>query len=154
MIATKSAWGVFLRRFNPAIPLTWLLAIAGLIWTGVGVMLCIYAFTWLTRPFSIVALALGLLGITISIAANRYQFSKLALKNIDRILVYPGRACVFAFQAWKGYAIIAIMVTGGILLRHSAIPRAILAVPYSAIGGALLLASGNYYVRLARMILP
>jgi hypothetical protein len=134
-------------KFNPTIPTRWLLALAGVMWTGVGLMLLSYAFKWLTNPLSMITALLGLLGIIISFFSNRFQFSKLALKNIERILSYNEKACLFAFQAWKGYLIIGVMVTGGILLRSSALPKPYLAVVYAGIGGALLLASLNYYVR-------
>ncbi|HEX2988553.1 MAG TPA: hypothetical protein VHS06_10325 [Chloroflexota bacterium] len=139
-----------LKRLNPAIPRNWRLTLAGLMWTGVGIMLCSYALTWLRQSVLWIALVVGLLGVAISVLAHRLQFSRLAQKNIDRIRISPERACVFSFLAWKGYLIIAVMVTGGMLLRHSAIPRPYLAVIYTAIGGALLQASFSYYFYLAR----
>jgi hypothetical protein len=137
-----------MKHFNLAVPRNWLLALAGLMWTGVGLMLCRYAFTWVTQPLSLIAVSLGLAGLTISVAANRWQFSGLALKNIARIQVLPERACVFSFLAPQGYLIIALMMTVGILLRNSAIPRPYLAVVYAAIGGALLQGSAHYYRHL------
>jgi hypothetical protein len=139
-----------LAKLNPALPKEWLLLVAGGIWTGVGILLLNYAVTWLTHPLTTVTALLGLLGAILSIAANYFQFSKLAHKNIERILSYNEKACLFAFQAWKGYVIIAVMVTGGILLRSSAIPKPALAVVYAAIGGALLQASLHYYSRFCQ----
>ena len=147
-------WHNQLLRFTPTVPRNWLLALAGLMWTGVGLMLCRYAVTWLTHPLSWIAFALGLLGVALSVAANRWQFSALALKNIARIEVLPDRPCIFSFLAWKGYLIIAVMVTVGILLRSSAIPRTDLAVIYAAIGGALLQASFRYYSYLFAAACP
>jgi hypothetical protein len=144
-------WHSKFARFNPVVPRNWLLALAGLMWSAVGILLCSYALTWVTHPATTIALALGLLGLAISVAINYWGFSKLARKNIDRILEYDERACAFAFQAWKGYLIIAVMMAGGIMLRHSAIPRPWLAVVYAAIGAALLQASMNYYVRLGQL---
>ena len=141
-----------LNRLNPAVPKMWLLLIAGIMWTGVSVLLLSYAITWVTHPLTTINLLLGVLGLIISVAANYYQFSKLAKKNIDRILSLNDKACLFSFQAWKGYLIIAVMVTGGILLRGSIIPKPYLAVVYAAIGGALLQASVNYYVRFVEVI--
>lgn len=138
----------WLRRLNPAVSRERLLLLAGLMWSAVGVMLCRYAFLWLTRPLTTLTLVLGLAGAAVSLAANRFQFSRLALKNIERILQLNDPACLFAFQAWKGYLIIAVMMTGGILLRGSSIPRPYLAVPYAAVGGALLQASLHYFARL------
>ena len=43
------------------------------------------------------------------------------------------------------------MITGGILLRHSAVPKSYLAVVYAAIGGALLQASVHYYLRFFKL---
>ncbi len=144
-------WQQSLARFNPVIPRNGLLLLAGLMWSAVGILLCSYAVTWVTHPATTLALALGLLGLVISLAVNYWGFSRLAHKNIDRILAYGDRACVFAFQAWKGYLIIAVMMTGGILLRHSAIPRPYLAVVYAAIGAGLLQASINYYIRAGQL---
>lgn len=141
-----------LNKFNPTVPKVWLLAIAGVMWTGVSVLLLNYAISWLTSPISMINLLLGLLGVIISIAANYYQFSKLARKNIDRILSLNDKACLFSFQAWKGYLIIAVMITGGILLRSSVIPKPYLAIVYMAIGGALLQASVNYYLRFFQVV--
>ncbi len=114
-------------------------------WSAVGVLLLVYAVTWLNHPITALTLALGALGVIISILANRYQFTKLSRKNIVRILSLDDKACLFAFQAWTGYLIIAVMMTAGILLRNSDLPKPYLAVVYAAIGGALLQASFHYY---------
>jgi hypothetical protein len=116
-------------------------------WSGVSIMLLNYAVTWLTHPLTVMNILLGVVGVALSIWANKVQFSHLAKKNINRIAAMNDKVCLFAFQAWKGYLIIAVMITGGILLRHSAIPRPYLAVVYAAIWGALLQASVHYYLR-------
>ncbi len=76
------------------------------------------------------------------------SFSKIALKNIDRLRQFPDRVCFFAFQAWKSYLVIAFMVMLGFILRHSTIPKYCLSVPYTAMGGALILSSFHYYAYL------
>jgi len=88
------------------------------------------------------------------LAAYRFVFSAIALKNIGRLSHLPARACLFAFQAWKSYLIIVIMVALGAALRHSSIPRQYLAALYLTIGGALLLSSFHYHVRLWRLVFP
>jgi hypothetical protein len=152
MEQNKMTVKILMDRLNPRVPKKWLLIIAGVMWSGVSILLLSYAITWLTHPFSLINLVFGLLGLGISVAANAYQFSKLARKNINRILQLNDKACVFSFQAWKGYLIIAVMVTGGILLRGSVIPKPYLAIVYAAIGGALLQASINYYVRFFQVL--
>ncbi len=140
----------YFARLNPVIPKSWLLVIAGVMWMGVGVMLCRYAFGWLSSLPWLTALLPAVLGLGLSWVINRFGFSKVALKNIERIFLYADKACLFAFQTWKGYLIIVVMMTGGILLRHSPLPRAYLAVLYTAIGGALFQASFHYYSHFQR----
>jgi hypothetical protein len=72
-------------------------------------------------------------------------FSLLAKKNIQRIQRLPDKTCVFAFQEWTSYPLIAVMITMGILLRHSSIPKTLLAPMYIGIGGGLIIASLHYY---------
>jgi hypothetical protein len=141
-----------LSRLNPVVPKPWLLVIAGIMWTGVGVMLCRYAFTWLYHLPWYGAVIPLVLGIGFSWAIYHFGFSKVALKNIKRIILYADKACLFAFQTWKGYLIIVVMMTGGILLRNSSLPRAYLAVLYTAIGGGLFLSSFHYYAHFQQMM--
>ncbi|MGD8603948.1 MAG: hypothetical protein PVF49_05165, partial [Anaerolineales bacterium] len=61
----------------------------------------------------------------------------------------PEKACLFAFQQWYSYPLVIFMVTLGLLLRHSELPRHLLAILYLGIGGGLLLASRHYYLTLA-----
>ncbi len=55
-----------------------------------------------------------------------------------------GKRCVFAFQSWKSYLIVVIMIAMGIGLRHSPIPKPYLSVLYIGIGLALILSSFRY----------
>ena len=122
-----------LTRLKPAVPKHWLIAIAGLVWSGAGGMLCHMAWSWL-RP-------LAPLRITGLVAAGLL----LARRNMDRICTYAERGCVFAFQAWRSYLIILVMIAAGSFLRHTMIPREILASLYTAMGGALILSSLPYF---------
>lgn len=83
--------------------------------------------------------------LAIAVALYRTGFSKLVRKNIDRIGRLPERACLFAFTAWKGYAIIAVMMGAGIALRNIPFPRYFLSGPYTAMGGMLLTGSFGFY---------
>ena len=90
------------------------------------------------------------LGVVIGALAWRALFSGLASGNIARILRRPARACVFGFTSPKGWLITASMIVLGATLRHSDLPKPLLAVPYAAIGMALFLASLTYYSHLIR----
>ncbi len=134
-----------LERLTPTVHKRWLLILAGGTWMAVSLMLAAFAYSWLRPlPWSMaVPLALG--GLLIAATAYRLGFVSLALKNIKRIRQMSDGACVFAFMHWKSYPLIAIMVTAGILLRHSAFPKPILAVIYLGMGGSLFLSSLHYY---------
>ena len=75
-------------------------------------------------------------------------FAKVVQNNIDRIGGLPDRACAFAFTAWKGYVMIGLMVTLGITLRNSDVPKYVLSVPYTAMGIVLMIGSLRFYRQL------
>ena len=87
-------------------------------------------------------------GLVFAVAAHRYPFSKIALKNIDRLCLMADKCCIFAFQAWRSYLIVIFMMLLGITLRYSPVPRHFLAVIYATIGGALFLSSFHFYRRI------
>ncbi len=134
-----------LASFKPVANKRWLLLLAGATWMAVSFMLAAFAYSWL-RPLpwtSALPLVLG--GLLIAVAAYRLGFVSLALQNIRRIHRMSDKACLFAFMQWKSYPLIAVMVTGGALLRHSAFPKPMLAVVYLGMGGCLFLSSLHYY---------
>ena len=135
---------------KPAVPRRMLLVLAGLMWTTVGIMLCRLSYMWLEAIHWKLALCLGLIGITLAWVVFRLGFSYIAQKNIDRICVSTEKRCIFAFQAWKTYLLIAVMITFGIFLRKTPIPEYYLSIIYATIGGALLLSSFKYYFHLWR----
>ncbi len=138
------------NRWKPAVPRRALWLTAGLLWSGVGIALCAMAVHWLCRdggPWPL-RTACACLGAISGFMVYRHGFSRIARKNANRIAQKSDRVCLFAFQAWKSYILIAVMVGLGYTLRHSPLPRPILAVIYSTIGIGLLLSSRVYYERL------
>jgi len=138
----------FLKRFTPSVPRRWLWLLAGLMWSAVGILLCTMAGLWLYHVDGPRIVAGASAGFGSGVVIYKFGFSRIARKNINRIAQKPGRVCVFAFQAWQSYVLIALMITLGIILRHSSLPRAVLAHIYSAIGTALVLSSSLYYQKL------
>ena len=141
-----------LKSLRPAVTKSWLIALAGLVWTGVGVMLCRLAYNWLAIINRGVATTFGLFGIVMALAAYHFGFSKIAQKNIRRLCLLTERTCVFAFQTWRGYLIIGFMIILGAILRNSPIPKQYMAIIYTTIGGAIFLSSFHYYGLLWRMV--
>lgn len=130
-----------LTKLNPAVPRHFLFALAGVLWAFAGAMLCFRGFIWIENLQFLVAFGVEAAGISLAAVGYMYLFSRVVGKNIARIGALPERACVFAFTAWRGYLIIAVMMTAGIALRTSTIPHFYLALPYTSMGVMLLTGS-------------
>jgi hypothetical protein len=140
------------QKFKPAARKFWLQLAAGLMWSGVGLMLFIIAWRWLVEvELSMEALEI-IAGLLLAGAIYFWGFSKLAGKNIRRIEALPNaKPCLFAFQAWTSYPLVAVMIAMGIYLRvYSSFPHPLLAITYIGIGGGLLGSSLHYYTHLFR----
>lgn len=132
---------------KPSVPRMWLYAIAGLIWSVAGFILIERAYGWLDDLETVQLIIVLSLGTGLSLIFYFFGFIKIARKNLNRINTLPESVCIFAFTAWKGYLIIAFMVTAGILLRNSAFPKHYLSVLYVAMGGSLLMGSSLFYMK-------
>jgi hypothetical protein len=137
-------------NLKPGFNKNWLFLLAGLMWSGVGIMLARFAVRWMASiPVSWDTL-LVLCGLALAFIIFRFGFSKFARKNINRIQAYQSKQiCVFAFQSWTSYPLVAVMISMGIYLRlYAPLPKWVMVITYLGIGGGLLLASLQYYARL------
>lgn len=141
-----------LSHLKPTVPKCWLFAASGVMWSAVGITMGVTAISWLTDGGMGRGVALSLAGLILAMLSVRWGFGGIAKKNIRRLRRLPERGCFFAFQAWKSYLIIMVMIAIGVTLRQSSIPKHVLAVAYTAIGGALVLGSFYYYRHLARLM--
>lgn len=142
-----------LRKFTPAADKRVLVLLAGLMWCGVGVMLVRYAVTWLSPLGKSRALIFYVAGFLAAMPIHHFGFLKIADKNLNRLLPVTSKKCVFSFMTWRSYLIVLVMVSMGIALRHSALPKDYLSIMYNGIGLALFL-SGIRYLRFFTMLLP
>jgi hypothetical protein len=90
---------VNLTKLKPAVPIKWLMGLAGGLWSIVGLMLCVQAVYWLETFPWIVSVSIFFVGILLAYAASRLVFNKIASTNINRILNLSAESCIFAFQA-------------------------------------------------------
>jgi hypothetical protein len=141
-----------LYRYKPGVSKAWLIALAGVLWSLVGLMLCRLAFQWLSVSHRGSAEFLGIAGLLGAFLAYRYCFSRIAWKNIRRLCLVKEKTCLFAFQGWRSYILIGFMMTFGLVFRNSVIPKPYLATVYTTIGGALMLSSLHYYACLWRLV--
>ncbi len=139
-------------KWTPAVKKIWLHLIAGMMWSGVGMMLMVFAVTWLEDIHSLVILLLVFAGLLLAAGIYFFGFSKLASRNIQRIIAIPReRACLFAFQKWSSYPLVLVMVAMGIYLRHySSFPKPTLSILYIGLGASLFTSSFQYYSQVIR----
>ncbi len=121
-----------------------LMFIAGLMWLLVGIMLMNYARIWLSPESEKIVFIFAGAGVLSALIIHHFGFLRVADKNLKRILSMEEKVSVFSFISWKSYVLIAGMITLGITLRHSAVPKNYLAVLYIGIGMALFLSSIRY----------
>ncbi len=143
-----------MKKSFPGVPKICLHLLAGVMWLGVGVMLCALASRWLmlVLPYQLILIILA--GLALAAAIYFFGFSRMALKNIRRIEAYmQDRVCLFAFQKWSSYPLVLFMISLGIYLRlYSPIPKSLLAVLYIGIGGSLFFSSLHYYSKVFSLL--
>ncbi len=132
-------------KLRPAVDKATLVFMAGLLWCGVGAMLISYSVIWLSTLPITAQLIFGLAGIATALPVYYFGFLRLANKNLDRLLPLTEKRCLFSFMTWKSYLIVPVMVSMGIFLRNSVIPKPYLSIIYSGIGFGLFLAGIRYY---------
>jgi len=133
--------------FIPTIPRRYLFVLAGIFWTIAGGILCTRAMIWLGMLSLTTAVLVALVSVICAGAGYVMGFSKIVVKNIVRIDGMPNRAHIFAFTSARGYFMIALMMTIGVTLRNSSIPKYYLTIPYFAMGIILLIGSVQFYRR-------
>jgi hypothetical protein len=135
-----------IRKLNPAVDKKYHILISGLMWCGVGIMLISFATGWIFNYNGTGKLVFASAGVLLALPIHFFGFSKLAGKNIVRLMLYTSPRCVFSFMTFKSWITVIIMMAMGIGLRHSQIPKQYLAVLYIAIGAGLFL-SGTIYLK-------
>ena len=140
-----------LESLVPRVDRKILIFISGLMWFGVGIMLMSYAESWLNNYYGKSRYLFYVAGFAVAMPIHHFGFLKLADKNIRRLLPLTVKKCIFSFITWKSYFILIIMISLGIILRHSSIPKRYLSVLYNGIGLALFL-SGIRYLRISLKI--
>ena len=135
-----------IKKFNPVVDKKVLVLLAGTMWCGVGIMLISFAVSWLSFYSGREEVLFFSAGFLVAMPVHHFGFLRIADKNLNRLLALTKKRCVLAFMTWKSYLIVLVMMSMGIALRHSAIPKRYLSVLYNGIGLALFL-SGIRYLR-------
>lgn len=116
-------------------------------------LLLLACLVWSAAGFNILRIGLmaypaycnvlnGLLSVLVFAVFARFIFGKLVKKHTERVHSYSEERHFFLkFFDGKSFAVMAFMMTGGIVLRVSGLaPERFIAVFYTGLGAALLLA--------------
>jgi hypothetical protein len=141
-----------IEKFTPSVDKRVLVLLAGLMWCGVGIMLIRFSFTWLSPMGMRSAGIYYAAGFLAAMPIHHFGFLKIADKNLSRLMPLTDKKCLFSFMTWKSYVIVLIMISMGIALRHSALPKRYLSILYNGLGLALFL-SGIRYLKFFVMLL-
>jgi hypothetical protein len=144
---------MLIKKFTPSADKRILVLLAGLLWCGVGIMLISFAVRWLSPLTPREQGLFYAAGFIIAMPIHHFGFLKIADKNLKRLLPLTEKRCVFSFMTWKSYIIVLIMVSMGIALRHSAIPKRYLSILYNGIGLALFLSGIRYFRFFIKLLL-
>ena len=122
------------HNFKPSVHKHFLLLFSGIMWLAVGIMLNSFAYQWLNNYKGSGVIFFVVIGIFGALIIHHFGFLRIVDKNLGRISRMEGKPCVFSFMSWKSYLIVLVMVSMGIALRHSDLPKEYLSVLYIAIG--------------------
>lgn len=134
-----------LERFKPGAPKRSLFFAGALVWGGAGLLLCFRGLQ-IVGEIAVSHALLVCLAIVLGIVLFRVMLLRVSRKHIHRVAATTReRPCVFSFLDWRGYGLMSVMITGGVLLRVSGVlPPPFLGVTYVAMGTALVLAAGRF----------
>jgi predicted permease len=137
------------NNLKPSVNKKYLILISGIMWSGVGILLNYIASKWLNGFEQWQIVFTYFVGIIMGSIIAWFGFRKLARKNSNRIMEYPEKVCIFAFQRWQMYILVVIMMSMGFFMRTTNfIPKYLLAPVYVGIGLALFFGSFVYYKSL------
>ena len=133
-----------IEELKPAVKKKYLILLAGLAWLGVGIMLAKKAFHWFVEINDKILLY-SLIGFTFALIFHHFGFLRIADKNIKSIEEMEGLRCIFSFIKWKSYVLILVMISFGIVIRHSSLPLQDIGIIYLTIGLSLVFSSIRYF---------
>lgn len=130
----------------------YLLLIACLVWSIAGANIVRIGFE--AYPGYLTVLNIFLSAV-VFVVFQIFIFGKLVKKHTKRIVSYEERQWFIKFFDVKSFVVMAVMMTGGIWLRVSgAAPEQFIAVFYSGLGVALLLAGISFGIHFLKNINP
>jgi hypothetical protein len=135
-----------LQKIKPSVSKHTLLLIAGIAWTTAGGILAGRGLSYLCQHSEFMGWRLAG-GLFVGLLFYILLFAKISKTHIRRIrglnIPYP---CAFSFFNFRGYVMMAVMITGGIMLRRfDVINRSLLYNFYITMGVPLLISASRFF---------
>lgn len=145
-MSKREHFHAFLLRYKPGVPKRILLLAAALAWTTAGIMLGLRGTSFLLAHGDHLALRFTV-AIVLGLVFFQVVFAKVSLKHLRRIhAIDLVRPCLFSFFDFRGYLMMALMISGGIGLRLSGlVDMKLLANFYVLMGTPLLVSALRFY---------
>ncbi len=123
--------------------------LSGIGWILLGIMLISKALSWIDEIPNHWLIISTAFGITIGIIKYIFIFRKISIRSKNKILNFKeDKINILKLYPLKSYIIVAIMIAGGITIRHlEFIPKSVLFALYLGIGIAMLLTSILFFVK-------
>lgn len=131
----------FLSTYKPAVTKKTLLWVGGVVWGFAALMLFVRGIFFLRGDAQLFAV-----GIFTGIVFFRFVFMGIISKHLGRILSSPlDRPCMFSFLDWRGYAVMTVMITLGVILRTSGVlPPSMIGTIFIAMATPLAASSAKF----------
>lgn len=133
--------GAWRERFKPAAGARTQLVLAAAMWSTVGVALAAAGASWVWRSTPGPAPLLIGGAAAVGVLKSRFVLDRTAQRIVGRIKDRGDGRCLGGFLSLRSWALVALMVAGGRLLRTSHLARSWLGFLYVAIGIGLALSS-------------
>ena len=117
------------------------LLLAALMWTIVGCGMAVFGTRHALAMASPLAPWLAVAAVLIGAAKARWVLAKAARRIVARIVERGDGKCLGGFLSPTSWALVAVMVVSGRVLRRWLLPPAVVGLLYLAVGTALVLAS-------------
>ncbi len=130
----------------------YLLLLAGIVWGIAGYN--VLHIGWVAYPPYVTTIN-ELLSLGVFIVFQVMVFSKLVKKHTARIIAYKQKQYFFKFFDRKSFIIMAVMISGGIIIRNfSLAPHVYIAVFYTGLGASLMMAGVTFifnYIKIYQL---
>ncbi|MBI5442851.1 MAG: hypothetical protein HY900_16760 [Deltaproteobacteria bacterium] len=133
------------ERWKPAAAARTHLLLGGLLWMCVGAGLSVAGTRWALQTGAAASAVLLAVGVALGLLKGKLVLERTARRSSERILRRGDGKCLGGFLSWQSWLFVVGMMALGAALRHSPVPRTLVAVVYVAVGVALLSASRVFW---------